>query len=214
VSQTKYKVVVNRILLRGVYQVEGLKEDAVRAAVKLMKPLPEPPDELESLFRDQHTRIFRTAYRITGNAVDAEDVLQNVFLRLVRGGELYDLKQNPEAYLQRAAVNASLDILRSRTRAKSVALQDLETEPEGNAACNPENQQVDRELRKLIESAVAKLGDRSAEMFALRYYEGYDNREIAEKLGTSQMVVGVMLHRARGKMRREIGEYLEKHHEA
>jgi RNA polymerase sigma-70 factor, ECF subfamily len=186
----------------------------VRAAVKLMKPLPEPPDELESLFRDQHTRIFRTAYRITGNAVDAEDVLQNVFLRLVRGGELYDLKQNPEAYLQRAAVNASLDILRSRTRSKSVALQDLETEPEENAARNPENQQVDRELRKLIESAVAKLGDRSAEMFALRYYEGYDNREIAEKLGTSQMVVGVMLHRARGKMRREIGEYLEKHHEA
>jgi RNA polymerase sigma-70 factor (ECF subfamily) len=214
VSQTKYKVVVNGILLSGVYQVEGLKEDAVRAAVKLMKPLPEPPDELESLFRDQHTRIFRTAYRITGNAVDAEDVLQNVFLRLVRGGELYDLKLNPEAYLQRAAVNASLDILRSRSRTKSVALQDLETEPEENSACNPENQQVDRELRKLIESAVAKLGDRSAEMFALRYYEGYDNREIAEKLGTSQMVVGVMLHRARGKMRREIGEYLEKHHEA
>ncbi len=51
-------------------------------------------------------------------------------------------------------------------------------------------------------------------MFVLRYYEGFENREIAEMLGTTQMVVGVMLHRARARMRKEIGQYLEKHHEA
>ncbi len=51
-------------------------------------------------------------------------------------------------------------------------------------------------------------------MFVLRYFEGYANREIAEMLGTSQMVVGVMLHRSRTRLRKEIGQYLEKHHEA
>jgi DNA-directed RNA polymerase specialized sigma24 family protein len=50
-------------------------------------------------------------------------------------------------------------------------------------------------------------------MFVLRYYEGHDNQEIARIMGTSQMVVGVVLHRARTKLRKEIGHYLEKHHE-
>ncbi|MFN2494261.1 MAG: RNA polymerase sigma factor, partial [Pyrinomonadaceae bacterium] len=45
------------------------------------------------------------------------------------------------------------------------------------------------------------------------YYEGYDNQEIAQMLSTSPMVVGVVLHRARTKLRKEIGHYLEKHHE-
>jgi DNA-directed RNA polymerase specialized sigma24 family protein len=48
----------------------------------------------------------------------------------------------------------------------------------------------------------------------LRYYEGYDNKHIAEILGTSQVVVAVTLHRARTRLRKEIGKYLEKHHEA
>ncbi len=80
----------------------------------------QPPGELETLFQAHHGRVFRTAQRITGSAADAEDVLQTVFLRLVKGQEEYDLSQNPEAYLSRAAINASLDLLRSRTRAKSL----------------------------------------------------------------------------------------------
>jgi DNA-directed RNA polymerase specialized sigma24 family protein len=48
-------------------------------------------------------------------------------------------------------------------------------------------------------------------MFVLRYYEGRDNQEIAKLLGTSAVVVGVVLHRARTKLRKEIGRYLEKH---
>jgi len=54
----------------------------------------------------------------------------------------------------------------------------------------------------------------SATAFALRYFEGYDNARIAQVLGTSQMVVAVTLHRARTRLRKEIGNYLEKHHEA
>ena len=70
------------------------------------------------------------------------------------------------------------------------------------------------ELHELLRQAVAKLEGRSATAFVLRYYEGYDNARIAEILGTSQMVVAVTLHRARTRLRKEIGNYLEKHHEA
>jgi RNA polymerase sigma-70 factor (ECF subfamily) len=189
------------------------KEGQVQAAaVKPLRSLPDPPGELEILFRAHHERVFRAAHRITGSAADAEDVLQTVFLRLVKSSESYDLSQNPEGYLSRAAINASLDLMRSRSRSRAVGLEDMKSELADNAK-TPESQHADRELQKLIRQAVARLGSTAAEMFALRYYEGYDNREIAKLLGTSQMVVGVVLHRARTKLRKEIGHYLEKHHE-
>jgi RNA polymerase sigma-70 factor (ECF subfamily) len=193
---------------------DDFKEDAVLAAVKQMNPLPAgPPGELERLFREHHEQIFRTAHRITGSAADSEDVLQTIFLRLVRNQETQDLSANPRAYLLRAAVNASLDLMRSRTRAGAVAIEDVEPQLFENPSLNPERQQADAELRKLIQGAVARLGKTAAEMFVLRYFEGYDNHEIAEITGSSQMVVGVVLHRARTRLRKEIGEYLEKHHE-
>ena len=146
-------------------------------------------------------------------AADAEDVLQTVFLRLIKGGESYDFANHPEAYLSRAAINASLDLLRSRNRSRAVGLDEVNVAGIESKLRNPEAQHADRELQLLIRQAVARLGETAGEMFVLRYYEGYDNQEIAKLLGTSQMVVGVVLHRARTKLRKEIGHYLEKHHE-
>jgi RNA polymerase sigma-70 factor (ECF subfamily) len=186
----------------------------VQATAKTLRLVTEkPPGELETLFHNHYDRVFRTAHRITGSPADAEDVLQTVFLRLVKGHETYDLSENTEAYLARAAINASLDLMRSRTRARSVGLADVDTESLESKFKSPEAEHADRELQELIRQAVARLGKTAGEMFALRYYEGYDNQEIAKMLDTSQMVVGVVLHRARTKLRKEIGHFLEKHHE-
>jgi len=166
---------------------------------------------VESLFQQHNQRVFRTAYRVTGSAADAEDVLQTVFLRMARGQEAAVTAENTEAYLSRAAVNASLDLLRSRKRSKAVAIDDLESEASAAhfmAGKNPETHHEDRELRKLIREAVAKLGDTAGQMFALRYFEGYGNGEIAQMMYTSALVVGVTLHRARARLRKEIGSYL------
>ena len=82
--------------------------------------------ELENLFRQHNHRVFHTAQRITGSAADAEDVLQTVFLRLMRGSENLTILENPKGYFTRAAINASLDLLRQRKRSKAVATEDLE----------------------------------------------------------------------------------------
>jgi RNA polymerase sigma-70 factor, ECF subfamily len=190
-----------------------MKENNVQAAVRTLRLVTEPPGEIENLFRTHHGRVFRTAQRITGSAEDAEDVLQTVFLRLVKGQEAYDLSQNPEAYLSRAAINASLDLLRSRTRARSVAIDDVDAQALASKRRGPETEHEDSELQALIRQAVARLGKNAGEMFVLRYYEGFENREIAEMMNTSPLVVGVILHRARTRLRKEIGHYLEKHHE-
>lgn len=169
---------------------------------------------LESLFRQHHDRVFRTAHRVTGSAADAEDVLQTVFLRLARTPEMVTVPDNPESYFARAAVNASLDLLRARKRSRVVAIDDVEN---GAAAMelvsrrSPEASHEDRELRELIREAVSKLGPTAGQMFALRYFEGYDNGEIARMMKTSALVVGVTLHRARARLRKEIGSYLQGH---
>ncbi|MFM8392834.1 MAG: RNA polymerase sigma factor, partial [Acidobacteriota bacterium] len=142
-----------------------------------------------------------------GNLMDAEDVLQTVFLRLSRR-ETVDLEPNPASYLNRAAINASLDLLRQRGRSPLVQIDDLSTLPVGSGQLNPEATQASQELRETIRRAITHLGEKSAAMFVLKYFEGYGNQEIAELMGTSSMVVGVVLHRARARVRRELGDYI------
>src|SRR5438105_2228150 len=133
---------------------------------------------LESLYVQHHERVFRTAHRVTGSAADAEDVLQTVFLRLARNEEnrdeasgplMFEWSDNPEAYLSRAAINASLDLLRKRKRSKAVAMDDVEHHASlasGSPIANdssrrdPAAHHEDRELRNLIREAVARLGEK------------------------------------------------------
>jgi RNA polymerase sigma-70 factor (ECF subfamily) len=172
-------------------------------------------EDLGVLFRDHYRSVFGIAYRITGSASDAEDVLQTIFLRLTKNDPRARLTSHPQGYLYRAAVNASLDLLRQRKRANAVSLDvvDVDQAPKHTGG-TPEEDFENQELRELLREAVAKLEGRASTAFALRYFEGYDNKQIAEVLGTSQLVIGVTLHRARTRLRKEIGNYLEKHHEA
>src|SRR4029079_1945664 len=79
-------------------------------------------DSLAALFREHYKGIFRVAYRITGSESDAEDALQTIFVRLTPVWTGRDLQPNPRAFLYRAAINASLDIVRRRRRVNSVPL--------------------------------------------------------------------------------------------
>lgn len=167
--------------------------------------------DVETLFREHHDRVFRAAYRITGSVVDAEDVLQTVFLRLSRRDNLKDginLEPSPTSYLHRAAINASLDLVRQRGRSQSVPIDDVAPILKASHTLNPESQRANRELRARIRQSLTKLGEKSAEMFVLKYFEGYGNNEIAEMMGTSAMVVGVLLHRARARVKKEVGDFL------
>src|SRR5262245_31773914 len=77
------------------------------------------PQDFERMFKENHDLVYRAAYRITGNAEDAEDVLQTLFLRLLRRECPPDIEKNPKAYLHRAAVNIALDVVKLRNRSVS-----------------------------------------------------------------------------------------------
>jgi|SRR5437879_8022340 RNA polymerase sigma-70 factor (ECF subfamily) len=159
-------------------------------------PMRTQDDELETAFRTYRTSVFRAAYRVTGNAADAEDVLQTVFLRFARREDDASEVGNLKSYLYRAAVNAALDLLRSRQASRLEPLEDT-------SAVTPGQLHEDLVLRTWLRSAISKLNPRHAEMFVLRYIEDYDNREIARLMKTSQGVVAITLFRIRKQLQKD-----------
>ena len=179
------------------------KEKAVHAS-----PLTRPANEagadtsVAALFTQHHERVFRVARRITGNASDAEDVLQTVFLRIVRREEPPLNADDAASYLHRAATNASLDLLRRRKAARSEPIDDVERFRD--RAQDPEAAHDGAEVRDRVRAALAGLSPRAAEIFVMRYFDGYGNREIARLLNTSWSVIAVTLHRTRAKLQKEL----------
>jgi RNA polymerase sigma-70 factor, ECF subfamily len=147
--------------------------------------------------------VFRTAYRITGNAADAEDVLQTVFLRLLRRRADADAMQNEESYLRRAAINASLDVIQTRQSDRTVSLPELVEEPASNS-----HEEIRPALRQALGRAMAQLKPRQAEVFVLRFLEGFSNKQIARMLEISQLSVAVIVHRTRLQLRKDLRAYL------
>jgi RNA polymerase sigma-70 factor (ECF subfamily) len=156
--------------------------------------------DLERVFLEHQGRVFRAAYRVTGSASDAEDVLQTVFLRLVVKDGIPRDVTHLGSYLYRTAVNAALDLL--RTRREAVPIEEAEPALPVESVAGAERVLVRAALRR----ALGRLRPRWAEMFVLRHFEGYGNDEIARMLGVSRTVVGVTLFRARHRLQKELRE--------
>jgi RNA polymerase sigma-70 factor (ECF subfamily) len=164
--------------------------------------------DLDRIFREHHASVFRAAYRVTGNASDAEDVLQTVFVRMLSRGPDAGAVDNMESYLRRAAVNSALDLVRARQAARQVPLDDVAPLLPANSSLAPDRVQRSAEIRQWLREAVARLNPRAAEMFVLRFFEGKDNPEIAESLGTTTGTVAVTLSRTRSRMQQEFQSYM------
>jgi RNA polymerase sigma-70 factor (ECF subfamily) len=164
--------------------------------------------QLEEVFRAHQACVLKAAFRVTGSMADAEDVSQSVFLRLARGGVDQGRISNMQSYLQRSAVNAALDLLRSRGHREIVPVEAAD-ELQANASLSPERALSSSEIKNWLRKELAMLNGRAAEMFALRYLEGWDNPEIARAMNTSQAVVAVTLHRTRARLKKGLRAFMK-----
>ena len=164
------------------------------------KPLPE---DFERIFNENHALVYRVAYRVTGSNEDAEDVLQTLFLRLLRREVLPDIERNPKAYMHRAAINIALDIVKQRSR--NVTTGNVEDELVGSV---PQQRMPAFRIQDWLRDALAELNPKASEIFILKHIEGYDNAEIASMLGTSRGTVAVLLFRARARLKKSIRKRL------
>ena len=160
------------------------------------------PEELESIFREHSEFVYRTAYRITGSEADAEDVMQTLFLKLLRSPLPPDIQQTPRAYLYRAAVNTALNVVRSR---RNQVLTDQSDAFESTAPWDQSDRAAD--IHESLRVALADLKPKAAEIFILRYVHGYSDSEIGALLGTSRGTIAISLFRTRSRLRKSIRHY-------
>ena len=149
---------------------------------------------------EQHARmVFATAYRILGRANEAEDVLQDVFLKVLGlgNGRVPDAIRDWGAYLRTMASRAAINRLHQRRKWRGDT-----TGPRTGPVAESEDPSGQEHRAIILEQAIARLPGREAEVFSLRYIEDLSYERIAAQMNLSINQVGVILHRARKRLRK------------
>ena len=154
--------------------------------------------------------VFRLAFRMTGNEQDAEDLVQETFLRAYKKIRDFDGRAAFGTWLYRICANCCLDVLRARKSRRE--LQPAEESEETRswldtvAAPDPSPERVtqSRQIRRLLEPAMKRLSEMERAAFILRHYEGCDIDEIAQALGVQANAAKHSVFRAVQKLRRAL----------
>jgi RNA polymerase sigma-70 factor, ECF subfamily len=157
---------------------------------------PANPD-FERIFREHASLVYRTAYAVMGNREDADDILQTVFLRLLRRVPAPDFGANPKGYFYRAALNLSLDTIKIRRRHP----QGTENPEQVSAPLHSAEETFDDDMHRRLYEAIAQLSPEAAEILILRYVHNTSDAEIATMLGVSRTVIAVRLFRTRARLK-------------
>jgi len=170
----------------------------------------------EQLIRQYDRQIFRIARHITQNKEDAEDIVQDTFLKAYQ--KLHQFQGNSKFYtwLVRIAVNESLMRLRKRRNSKTVSMdEDVQTE-EGSVprdfadwTPDPEQQYGQGELGEILRKTIQGLPPGFRSVFTLRDVENLSTEETAEALGLSVPAVKSRLLRARLQLRERLSKYMK-----
>ena len=162
------------------------------------------------LLVEQHSRhVFRLAFRMTGNEQDAEDVVQETFLRAYKQLDKYEARASFSTWLYRIASNYSLDLIRSRKRHEDKREQRPPEEPDVLQTIPAHNPGPDRmvysgEVSQHVEAAMNELSAQERSAFVLRHFEGMSIEEIGAVLGTGVNATKHSIFRAVQKLRKSL----------
>ena len=162
-------------------------------------------EEAFGLLVNSHARTaFRLAYRLTGDERDAEDVVQESFIRAYRQLNRFQSRANFGTWLHRIVVNCAMDVLRARqTRRAERPGEPLEDAPAlaNSDEPSPERLALSTEIRRRVDASMAALTSQERVAFALRHYEGRSIDEIGRALGVRKGAAKHAVFRAVRKVR-------------
>jgi RNA polymerase sigma-70 factor (ECF subfamily) len=175
----------------------------------------------EKLVKRYDRRLFRIAQHLTHNREDAEDVVQESFLKAFQHLDQFREDAKFSTWLIRIAINQSLMMLRSRRPAREVSIDSDFQSEDGNLpmdvvdwAPNPEELYRATQLREILRNALQQLGPGLRVVFVLRDIEGFSLEETAEALELSVAAVKARSFRARLQLRERLSMYFHKVHES
>jgi len=183
-------------------------------ATQVAKTLAGNLEEFRPLVERYSQRLFRLAYRIAGNEHDAEELVQETFLKAYRNLARFEARSNFGTWLYRICANCSLDQLRKRR--PEGGFQELDA-PEGSVSQNelshpspsPERLMFSTEMRQEMEAAIQQLTPTERAAFALRHHEGLGIDEISEILGLRISATKNAVFRGVQKLRRALAPFAE-----
>ena len=160
-------------------------------------------------------QIYRLALKMLGDQQDAEDVLQNTFMKAFQSVGGFEGRSSLSTWLYRIAVNEALMLIRKR---KPVTPVPLDYEPDedddiqhptqfSDWCCLPEDELMDTEARAHLDVAIQDLPDKLKVVFLLRDIEGLSIRETSEALGLTETAIKTRLLRARLNLREQLSAY-------
>jgi RNA polymerase sigma-70 factor (ECF subfamily) len=154
---------------------------------------------LDALYHRYADQLMAVAYRLTGSADDAEDVVQDVFVGLPVALRRYVDRDAFQAWLRTVTTRVALNRIRSRGRRREVPIDGSEQIVSARTTSPPERAVI-------LNDAIAALPDELRTVFVLREIEGYTHAEIAEMLGIRRGTSEVRLFRAIRRLRRTLGD--------
>jgi RNA polymerase sigma-70 factor (ECF subfamily) len=169
------------------------------------------PDAFRLLVERHSQPIFRVAYRMTGNEHDADDVVQETFLRAYRQLDRFEERANFGTWLHRIAINCALDLLRARGRMDRYYGGDPEdAEMNGMIRSEPEQDRllISAELREQVAAAMERLSGNERTAFVLRHFEGMPVEEIGKTLGIQVNAAKHTIFRAVRKLRQSLEPFV------
>jgi RNA polymerase sigma-70 factor, ECF subfamily len=165
-------------------------------------------DEAFRLLVDRHSRgIYRAAYRITGNAADADDVVQETFLRAYRAIDRFDARATFTTWLHRIAINCSLDLIDARKRRDGRVDDSEDLAAIASSAAAPDRVVHGIEMQRAVAMAMERLSGNERTAFVLRHFEGMPLEEIGKVLGTQLNATKNTVFRAVRKLREQLQPY-------
>ena len=166
-------------------------------------------DDAFRILVERHTRsIFRTAYRITTNSADADDVVQETFLRAYRALDSFDERATFTTWLHRIAVNCSLDLIDSRKRRDSRVEATDDLTAYATAEAGPERVVLGAQMQKAIGEALSAMSGNERTAFVLRHFEGMPLEEIGQILGIKMNATKNTIFRAVTKLRQQLQPFV------
>jgi len=186
-----------------------------RSDVELMLALKAGDENAFTELVDRHRdAVVNLTYRYLGNRTDAEDLAQEVFLKVYRARHRYEPAAKFTTWLYRVAANACLNEVRDRRRRPTFAAAPLDAgdDPPGpgpdRAAGSPLEEAEKSEMREHVRAALDELPERQRMALLLNKFHGLGYEELAESLSMTVPAVKSLLVRARENVRRRIEPYL------
>jgi RNA polymerase sigma-70 factor (ECF subfamily) len=164
----------------------------------------------EELIQRYSAKVFSLATRLTRNAEDAEEVLQDVFVTVFRKIAGFEGKSSFSSWLYRVTVNAAFMKLRKRRQDHSVPLEDLLNQQQHIPALNSQehanvdNITIRHEMLEALEEAIQRLPEEYRPVFILRDVDGLTSREVGKILDLTVPAVKSRLHRSRLMLRKRL----------